>query len=270
MHGGARPAIICHWKTRSPVRASVSQRKSSNCCFGSARIRTRDGARSSREAPVAALLDAGADATARDWLGGSALDYATNEIAFEHISRALFPQIATRDQNALAYLQRRDGRGPPATPLARAIEENLYYLLAPAAAPIAEDDYESHLQYWNEARETRIMERVRVALSIGATLEPWALWWALDRKRHRVARVLLTAGANVNTRQCGPDSYLTGPACRPDNGVTLLTVMASRGDQRGVELLLAFGADPSLRDWAGRVAADLAFTDEIRALVTPR
>jgi ankyrin repeat protein len=267
---GANPnARWCPFKSRGTGDIELRGRRPA-CTSARGSTALMFAAAAGRADIVEALIDAGADATATDWLGGSALVYATNEIAFEHISRTLFPHIQTRNENALAYLQRGDGRGPIVSPLRRAIEESdFYYLVPPPPPAIGEHEYEAHMQYWNDARETRIMERVRVALSIGADPDQSTLSWALDRKRHRVARVLLIAGANVNARQCGPDSYLTSPICTPENGVTLLTWMASRGDQQAVELLLAFGANPILKDWAGRIAADLAFTDEIRRLVTP-
>ena len=213
------------------------------------------------------LLNAGADHAAVDWNGGSALDYATSVEAFELVSRRLFPDMATRNRRALLYVARRE-RTQPGNPLHAAlngIDAKWYDIpIAPYDADVAEVNF-ARLR---GTRQRRIAARIQTLLIFGADPNQGGpLISALADGNYGAGRTLLVAGANPNVRQCGPDSYLTDPSCTTENGVTLMTWMASKGDQKAVELLLAFGADASLKDWAGRVAADLAYTDEIRSLL---
>lgn len=219
---------------------------------------------------VELLLNAGADPAATDWNGGSALDYAIGVEAFEHISRRLFPEMATRNQHALSYVARHDPTksGNPLQP-ALTDDDAAWYDIP--VAPYDTDDFELNAMRFRGTKHLRRARRIETLLAFGADPNRGRpLAWALAGNNYGAARALLAAGANVNDRQCGPDTYLTSPSCTPQNGITLLTWMASKGDQAAVELLLAFGADASLKDWSGRTAEDLAFTDAIRSLVKRR
>jgi hypothetical protein len=101
--------------------------------------------------------------------GGTALDYAYDEISFELISRALFPDLETRDRKALEWLaQFRGGRlgedSRDATPLARAllVRDWGYYPPPPRRRLFyASENYA-------RAYEDQILNRVRTLLRIGA------------------------------------------------------------------------------------------------------
>lgn len=68
-----------------------------------------------------------------------------------------------------------------------------------------------------------------------------------------LARLLLDAGADVNGQGEG--------------GFTALHTAAANGDAELARLLLERGADPSVADGAGKTPADLARSDELRALL---
>jgi hypothetical protein len=205
---------------------------------------------------VELLLAAGADAAAEDWMGGSALDYAMGELTFEHIGRALFPTVETRDRLALDYL-RRDGSSTSAV-LLRALQPNHRYV---PAAP------------W-PATETLLIERVRTLLAIGVDPNESiamsgsgerrpVITVVLTRQYYRVARVLVQGGANVNQRWCGD----TDQDCVAKAGRTPLMSAAEWGDAAAVAILLELNADRSLKDWAGRTALDYASTGGMRELL---
>ena len=216
------------------------------------------------------LLDAGGAPAAIDWNGGSALDYATSVEAFELLSRRLFPDMASRDRRALSYVARRD-RAKTGNPILLALSGGNAEWYDIPIAPYDADATELNFARYRATKHRRIAWRVETLVTFGADPNQGnPLAKALSDGNYGAARALLVAGANANARQCGPDSYLTDPSCTSQNGITLLTWMASKGDQQAVELLLAFGADPGLKDWAGRVAADLAYTDKIRGLVKPQ
>jgi len=220
---------------------------------------------------VELLLAAGADPRARDFSGRSALDYATDEIVFEMISAALFPDLATRDHDALEWLKRAGGDSyDPSrsrTPLLRALEfdDSGFFVFGTGAGD-----------------EDRLLSRVRILMRIGADpnerlTERAPLSYALAHGHLRVARVLLQNGANVNQRWCerfpsgriapgyapkhlivGPGEPRSDPACDLTNGITPLMWSAGAADRDAVGLLLEFKADRSLIDWAGRSALHYA------------
>ena len=269
-HGANPNARWCPFNSRPIPGAEYLDGPGPNCRSASGATPLIFAAAAGLGDVVDLLLDAGADPAAIDWNGGSALDYATSVEAFELISRRLFPDMATRNHRALSYVARRD-RAKTGNPLQLAlsgVNANWYDIpIAPYDADVAELNFARY----RGTRHRRIAWRVRTLLTFGADPnQGYPLTQALADGTYGAARALLVAGANPNVRQCGPDSYLTDPSCTTQNGITLMTWMASKGDQKAVELLLAFGADVSLKDWAGRVAADLAYTDQIRGLLKPR
>lgn len=72
-----------------------------------------------------------------------------------------------------------------------------------------------------------------------------ALHWAIARQAPEVAKVLITAGAAVNAQH-------------KDGGTPLHVAAECAVEPALVRLLLQAGADPTLRDGAGRTPADLA------------
>jgi ankyrin repeat protein len=244
---------------------------------------------------VEQLLAAGADPTARDWANASALDFAYDEVVFETISRALFPEIATRNKNALAWLKEYDGRfyGANAwesTPLSRALgQTDRGFVPLPPSALTSEGG--SQEDYRTES-EGRLLARVRSLIRIGADPNERAtrgdadwtpLAMALHQGARRAARFLLQNGASPDERTCvalihGSFSakwthgtpFQRHPDCTQENGLTPLMDRARREDREGVQLLLEFKADRSLKDWAGRSALDYAKDRVVRDLLSVR
>jgi len=236
---------------------------------------------------VQLLLEAGADPLPRDWGGASALDYANDEVIFEMISRAMFPDMATRDAKAWQWVSQYDG-GPYARglgtklPLTRAL--NWYSVTGVATPPPPPVDLTFRNGSSSAYISARQLARLNTLLRIGAdpnqrlTIDgvdwtPLAL--ALSSSNHRGAAVLLRNGARVNDRWCSRVAYAdfktvigSDPACGISNGTTPLMFAAARNDRPSVVLLLQFKADRSLRDWTGRTARDHATTSDIGELLT--
>ncbi len=241
---------------------------------------------------VELLLAAGADPQSRDFTGRSPLDYASDEIVFEMISRALFPNLSTRDREALEWLQKAGGASydtaRSGTPLLRALvsDDSGMYVVGPAST-------NSNLNEFRTNGEDRMLARVRTLMRIGAdpnervnVRSPLSL--ALSNRVLRVTRELLRNGADVDGRWCAlyiapwasvaasPRHLIvregephTHPACNANNGITPLMWIAAAGDRDMVALLLEFKADRSLTDWAGRSALDYATVPDIRTLLEP-
>ena len=282
-HGADPNAKWCPFESRGPSEWTPS------CESATGSTALMIAAMAGRADIVEPLLQAGADASPRDWLGGSALDYAYDEIVFELISRSLFPDLATRDLKALQWLNGYPaewfGLGPGSTPLSRAITEaDGGYVPPPPPPPNA-----TVATY--RAYEKRTLGRVRTLLRIGANPNERAnrdrtpLPVALQSRALRTARVLLQNGADVNQRWCerylaswavhrnSPAHLVEGgkdPACTPLNGITPLMWTAAVGDREAVKLLLEFKADRSLRDWAGRSVLHYATTREVWDLLERR
>jgi ankyrin repeat protein len=236
---------------------------------------------------VELLLNAGADPHPRDWNGISALDVASTEIGFELIARALFPDVATRDQRSLESL--RNGplsNGVDGPLFAAALIDWGWYMVmpppipapTPGRRPVSIDDYERPVQ-------NRIVERLRILLRIGANpddrisgpggADETSLGVAVRRGYMRAAAVLLEAGADANGRECIPIDYdrktykpIFDAACNRGNGVTPLMSAAKGGKSEIVQLLLEFKADKSLKDWTGRMAVDYGKDPGVRELLS--
>jgi ankyrin repeat protein len=282
-HGADPNAKWCPFESRAPNEwgpSCTSARGSTPLLFAAA---------SGDREIVGLLLSAGADASVRDWYDGSALDYAYDEVIFEMICRALFPDITTRDQRALAWLQKYNGPlfGSPwqGTPLSRALgqREGNAFAVRRAARFLTEQQYRAEL-------ESQVLKRVRTLIRIGfdpnerlhyAAADWTPLGMAVEKRLLRVARLLLKSGADPNARWCVPfvsalypfpPSYSHGApskarGCTMENGITPLIWSAASRNSDAVDRLLEFKADRSLKDWTGRSAVDYASAQDIRNLL---
>ena len=137
-HGADPSAKWCPFESRGPSEFGPS------CTSARGMTALMLAATAGRVEIVEPLLEAGADASARNWVGGSALDYAYDEVVFEMISRSLFPGLATRNQKALEWLtQYRSWCDDPQasnTPLSRALRQaDGGYVLPPPARGTSAD-----------------------------------------------------------------------------------------------------------------------------------
>ena len=125
---------------------------------------------------------------------------------------------------------------------------------AHAAAPRAEDLIEA-VQTDNAAEVQRL---IAAGANVNAQGEHGftALIWAAQNGYMDVVRALLAAeGIEVNVQE-------------GHTGSTALMFAALRGHYNTVQALLDAGADPIITNNLGQTAADLAKTDEIRAMLT--
>jgi ankyrin repeat protein len=116
---------------------------------------------------------------------------------------------------------------------------------------------------------------VRAVLGVGADpnerVSPGNDWTplkvAVDVWDADIADMLLAGGADPNARWCtaavsdrrGPGTiYRMIEGCASTTGMTALMQAASFGRDEVVSVLLKHGANPSLRDWQSRTAADHA------------
>lgn len=135
-HGADPNTRWCPFESRRPSEWSPS------CVSAKGATALTTAAMVGRADIVDPLLQAGADPRARNWMGGSALDYAYDEIVFELISRSLFPDLATRDRKSLEWLNGYEARwlgvGPNSTPLSRALlQADAGYVPPPPPPPNA-------------------------------------------------------------------------------------------------------------------------------------
>lgn len=277
-HGADPNAKWCPFESRGP---SYGGRPS--CTTATAMTALIFATYAGSRSLVQMLLEAGADPRQKDWGEASALDYAYDEVIFEMISRALFPDLSTRDRKALEWVS--NNQGSPydnslwrETPITRALtqREGMFFPEPPPPPPQSN-------QLFGVERQTRVLSRLRALLRIGADpnrrltldgVDSTPLSLAVRSNQYRAARVLLQNHADVNQRWCVQFENKNfkqirskDPACMLSNGMTPLMYAASQEDKKAVELLLEWNADRSLKDWAGRSALDYAKTDDIRKLL---
>jgi len=277
-HGADPNAKWCPYESRGP-----SEWGSPSCTSAKGMTALMFASTAGRADIVEPLLQAGADAHAKNWVGASALDYAYDEIVFELISRSLFPDLATRDRKALEWLNAYQAEwiniAPDSTPLMRALLHADAGFVPPPPPPL-----NATAANYKPYRDDRTLGRVRTLLRIGANPnertdgDRTPLSLALQNRALRTARVLLQSGADVNQRWCkrflatwavhqSIPNHLAergqAPGCNHDNGITPLMWTAAVGDREAVQLLLEFNADRSLSDWADRSVLDYATTREV-------
>lgn len=213
--------------------------------------------RSQREI-VDLLLQAGADPKAENWNLQSALDYATDDIVFELIARRQFPDLESRDSNALAWLDRHNQPRTPAertTPLTRAL---------------------LHMRF-DEGDTIESRGRLRIVLSLEPNLNETTgdgrtpLSIAMQTSI-AATNLLLQHGANVNQRWCPVDdrARVEERTCSPDKEITPLMWAAKSGNFELVRMLLEFDANPFLYDSERRIAWHYASTRDVWELLKVR
>ena len=238
------------------------------------------------------LLDQGASVDARDRLGARPLSHAARSGHLEILDLLLArgAPIDARDLNgatALYYAAER-GHGPI---VQRLIERGADVKLTgkSGVSPVAAAAY---------AGRDSI---VALLLAHGAdgrapddTGKPPVIYAAASGRLDIVKQLL--GGGDLNARYandltllmwaCGPDekvpeaqaievvSYLVDAGAhiddRDDRGRTALMIAAEGGHAEIADLLLKRGADPSLKDKAGKRAADLTVLTSLRERLTPR
>ena len=238
------------------------------------------------------LLDQGASVDARDRLGARPLSHAARSGHLEMLDLLLArgAPIDARDLNgatALYYAAER-GHGPI---VQRLIERGADVKLTgkSGVSPVAAAAY---------AGRDSI---VALLLAHGAdgrapddTGKPPVIYAAASGRLDIVKQLL--GGGDLNARYandltllmwaCGPDekvpeaqaievvSYLVDAGAhiddRDDRGRTALMIAAEGGHSEIADLLLKRGADPSLKDKAGKRAADLTVLTSLRERLTPR
>jgi uncharacterized protein len=217
-------------------------------------------ARSGHLEMVDLLLARGAPIDARNLAGATALYFA---------AEAGHPSIAQRliERGADVKLTGRSGISPVAAAAYSGNDEIVAALLARGADERTPDDTgKPPIVYAAAGARLDIVKRL-LARNIDANAryanDLTALMWASgpDEKAPeveatKVVSFLLDAGARVDDRD--------------DRGRTALMIAAEGGHAEIANVLLARGADPSLKDKAGKRAADLTTLSALRERLTPR
>ena len=211
-------------------------------------------ARAGRSGMIRVLLAQGADINQRDINGATPLSIAI-ETSHQAAARALI------DAGADVTLPGHSGVTPLAAAAYKGSVDVLDTLLRRGADPKAPDSTGKPAILYAAARGftqivTRLLDAgsdVNQVYANGLTVLSWAAGYAEDVPASEGAglvRLLLERGARVNTAD--------------DRGMTPLMIAASMDHAEVAELLLARGADASLKDKDGRSAADLAPSASLR------
>jgi ankyrin repeat protein len=217
-------------------------------------------ARSGHLEMVDLLLQRGAPINARDLTGATAL-----YVAAERGQTAVVQRLI--DKGADANLKGRSGTSPLAAAAFAGRNQVVKMLLAHGAdARAADDTGKPPIVYAAASGELDIVRQllgqdldVNARYANDLTLLMWASGpdqsvaepQALD-----VVSYLINAGARIDARDA--------------RGRTALMIAAEGNHTEIARLLLAHGADPSLRDKAGKRAADLTASSALREALTPR
>ena len=239
------------------------------------------------------LLDYGASVDARDRLGAKPLSHAARSGHLEMIdlllargapidarnlagATALYfaaetgrPSIAKRliERGADVKLTGRSGISPVAAAAYAGNDEIVAALLARGADERTPDETgKPPIVYAAAGARLDIVKRLlarNIDVNARYTNDLTALMWASGPDEHaqeaqaiKVVSFLLDAGAHIDDRD--------------DRGRTALMIAAEGGRAEIANVLLARGADPALKDKAGKRAADLTVVSALRERLTPR
>jgi hypothetical protein len=189
---------------------------------------------------VSRLLDAGADATAVDYLDQTALDLTGDDLTFRRVIDAAFPGA--------------DGERRAAADLRKRLDVSLDWIAG-----------DGQFRLWPLASFGPRYGLLRLLVtSLGvhpkSDEERRALGWIMSRASWGLVELMVERGVDLNrTRWCQRltrAESLLDPSCRPEEGVTPLMRAAYAGRPDRERWLIDHGADPELRDWRGRTAAD--------------
>jgi uncharacterized protein len=239
------------------------------------------------------LLDDGASVEARDRLGAKPLSHAARSGHLEMVdlllargtpidarnlagATALYfaaeaghPSIAQRliERGADVKLTGRSGISPVAAAAYAGNDEIVAALLARGADERTPDDTgKPPLVYAAAGARLDIVKRLlarNIDVNARYPNDLTVLMWASgpdeqapEAQAVKVVSFLLDAGAHVDDRDA--------------RGRTALMIAAEGGHAEIADVLLARGADPSLKDKAGKRAADLTILSALRERLTPR
>jgi uncharacterized protein len=239
------------------------------------------------------LLDYGASLDARDRLGARPLSHAARSGHLEMVDLLLARGAAINARNLAGatalYFAAESGHTPIAQ---RLIERGADVKLTGRSgiSPVAAASYAG-----NDAIVEALLAQGADARAPDDTGKP-PIVYAAAGARFDVVKRLLAQNIDINARYpndltllmwaSGPDekaaeaeaikvvSYLLDAGAhvddRDDRGRTALMIAAEGGHAEVASLLLARGADPSLKDKAGKRAADLTVLSSLREQLTPR
>jgi ankyrin repeat protein len=213
------------------------------------------------------LLDAKADPRAAA-LGATALEWARSPAVFVMLQAAMFTNASSRNAETLAFLRSRadaaSNSGPwDETPLTRAVAGRGGASVVPPEPP-------PQRGFDPTSRRSMAAERASLILDLGADPNERLTWdgvdWtplaiAIHRFDFGAVRTLLEHGAAPNARWCvtvdeAPARRTRAVGCTLASGMTPLMAASSLTHPQLEALLIQHGADPALRDWQGRTAAD--------------
>jgi ankyrin repeat protein len=216
-------------------------------------------ARSGHLEMVDLLLQRGAPIDARDLSGATAL-----YVAAERGQTAVVQRLI--DKGADAGLKGRSGTSPVAAAAFAGRNQVVRILLAHGAdARAADDTGKPPIVYAAASGNLDIVRQllthdvdVNARYANDLTLLMWASGpdqAVAEAQALQVVSWLVDAGAHIDDRD--------------DRGRTALMIAAEGNHAEIVHLLLTHGADPSLRDKAGKRAADLTVLSALRETLTP-
>jgi ankyrin repeat protein len=238
------------------------------------------------------LLDRGASVDARDRIGARPLSHAARSGHLEMVDLLLArgAPIDARDLNGATALYSAAERGHSAV-VQRLIERGADVKLTgkSGVSPIAAAAYAGR-----DSIVAMLLAHGADGRAPDDTGKPPVIYAAASG-RLDIVKQLLGAGSDLNTRYAndltllmwasGPDekvpeaqaievvSYLLDAGAhiddRDDRGRTALMIAAEGGHPEIAALLLKRGADPSLKDKAGKRAADLTVLTALRERLTP-